>query len=464
MAVLFLENQNSNEYRQDVDKNLLELLSVNLSYTVYRELGDKGFIFKPKAGPQQNLNPLFSQTPQSISLSGEIQTLDLTSTRMLNNPQTLKSFMELAFSDPNSKRMLIIFGHGEGPKGLRNYNLGGLSKTISDALISRPGQKPLDIFWMDSCLMGNLEVAFQFRDFSKFYISSQETEFTSGAPFGSLSNISKLEARDTSISLAKEFAKSYSKTQQGLQSDSVGVSPTTVSVVDLDNLDIEDFKSLNQALKELTPAQKTNLASRISKASMESTNLVDLGVFLSLAQKFIKDPDIGQLRKTLGLRSKKSRVTNPPIHLRPSSLREFLVFGYNNWSHGDESDTDTLAKLPPELTPQGFVKGPNGKNFPYRKVRKELFTSPFAVGLDQFDYYFVKKLTDVPEQVYLKKRPGDLIEQENARGPIVFQSYTQGTGSKAERYSGLSILNPFGPLPSLDYLSLDFFKSTRWSK
>lgn len=143
------------------------------------------------------------------------------------------------------------------------------------------------------------------------------------------------------------------------------------------------------------------------------------------------------------------------------------MYGYQDWTKGDEKDIDTLSKLPNNLAPEKFIKGQLEKSWPTREVNKYIFITPFSPQLNSFAYYFVDPLTLLASsEIFTIKREVDLsiFERSNCSNPILFTAFTEGIGNSAKRYTGMSVLNPNAGLPNFDYPDLEFSKATQWAQ
>lgn len=76
---------------------------------------------------------------------------------------------------------MIIEDHGGGWKGVSwddkpndRLTMAELHQAIGDA--TKDGAEKLDVIAMDACLMGQLEVAYEIKDYSDFFVGSAEIE------------------------------------------------------------------------------------------------------------------------------------------------------------------------------------------------------------------------------------------------------------------------------------------------
>ena len=88
-----------------------------------------------------------------------------------------RTTMEKILALPTASERAICSDDGTG-HSLDTIELGSVLHEIKDIL----GQK-LDILGMDACLMSNIEVAYQVRNYAKFLVASEENEPNDGWPY-----------------------------------------------------------------------------------------------------------------------------------------------------------------------------------------------------------------------------------------------------------------------------------------
>lgn len=480
VAVLFLGAGESPEYQKDIDRNILELSKTfpgdHYRLSIYRELPTQNveYFVDRRSAKVQSWDPLFAQKPAvSISVPGELRFWERhkTEKNLLLEPLALEMFLKRAFRFPNSKRILVLYSHGEGYRGLGGgVSLKQLRANLEAALPERPG-RALDILWLDACFMANLEAAYELRNTSRFLIASEEAEFSAGAPFDMFESLAwgPDYPYRVAIDFAERFVESYSYLKKGSQRRAVFKSSATVSVLDLRRLEglVEKVSALTKGIGSFSQTQRANLRKNLPRLTMDRQDLVDFGsliVHLSRSKSFQStqvQEAVTQMRFLLDLQRPEKFQTNPRLIVSPSQSGAPIVFGYEEWTKGYRGDADSLEKLPDALHENitAFVNGPLGREWPSREVRDVLYFSPFTVGLNQFHYYYLDSTL-----LSSFKRTKDFVyfPSESLQNPVVFTGYTQGIGETAERYSGLSILDPTIGLPSFDYADLDFVTATGW--
>jgi len=463
VAILFLGSQEKEEVQGDVDRNILELAKTkpNRFYhlAIARDFAQRSvsYLSTPQTAAAESLwDPLFYSTPLSgVIIPGKLETVETQGNTILDDPERLKSFFGSIYRTPGAKRLLVIYGHGEAYDGLRLKKLLPLQKILTESIPARPGHAPTDILWMDSCFMGNLEAAYQLRNLTHYYLASQEAEFTAGMPFDSLSFLENGPSDVVTVAkdLARRFIESYSYIENGRQSSSVSNSSATMSLLNVQALPqfIKGFASLKKIMARDDLARALHQS---QSSTMEKPELLDLGQFLLAT----KSPLAATLLRSLNVSNKRILRSNPRVLIKPEAATRIL-FGFENWTRGQQSDGDIIQNLPRVLLPAGFAPGPKHSIWPYRSVQKRLYVSPFLPGISTFNF----KMHD---QYFSYTRKADIYFSESVRQDslILFQGYTQGVGQSAEKYTGLSIANPQFGAPNVDYLENDFYLETRWSE
>lgn len=165
------------------------------------------------------------------------------------NPQTLIDFAIWSMSKfPADKFCLILWDHGAGwsksVDGLRkdvcndetNYDSIQLSE-LKNALktITSDGNYKLELLGFDACLMGQIEVAYEVKNYCKYMTASEDSEPGNGWAYeGPLSNLVSTPNSITGEQLGALFVSYYTGYQ------------ITLSTIDINNLN-----SLNNAISNL---------------------------------------------------------------------------------------------------------------------------------------------------------------------------------------------------------------------
>jgi len=377
--------------------------------------------------------------------------------------QKLDTFLSKAFNDPDSKKMLIFYGHGVGPSGLKDLNTVALKKSLS-ALKTK-----IDVMWFDACFLANIEFLFEMRSFSTYSIASEEAEFTSGLPFESLIELPiQNSSKDAAVFLAKSFIDSYSYLKSGTQTHAVNTSSATISVVE--NAKLQNFakklKSIAKIIKSLPAETQSSLKNKlVKKFSMEKPDLIDLGHLLIELRLITKDratdDEITGLIRQLNIDSVKKLKSNPRIKINSPAPNAVMVYGFNYWENGFEKEFLSNELFSLTLKQDKFLEGPHNQKWP-AKTLKGSFTivTPFAPGIKSFEYYFLdangSSVLTSPVSI---SRTHDIVETNGET--LVYSAYTQRVGKLAERYTGINI-TIFNSAPSMDYFESEFNQLTRW--
>lgn len=188
-------------------------------------------------------------------------------------------FISDAFKNPQSKKILIIYGHGSAFDGFNQMSISEWEKYLPQ----------VDILWFQSCFMANIETVFQWRNHFQYFIGSQESEFSGGRTMTNLdaSLSTDLPAEKMALLLAKQYIVSYSYSAQGLSRFEREETGATIAVIEKEALihSIQYFQkawvNIKEKIKTLTEQQNLNQKINIIRkyASMENSKLTDLGLF-----------------------------------------------------------------------------------------------------------------------------------------------------------------------------------------
>jgi len=168
-----------------------------------------------------------------------------------NKPFFLPTIKTLSKSRAN--RRAIVFDDGSG-HSLDTVELGRILKQVTRMI----GQ-PLDILGMDACLMSNLEVAYQVKNYVRYLVASEEKEPDTGWPYSEMLKRLTEFPHQTTDSLAAHMVTTY--VQSCIDCNASG--PATLSAIDLAEID-----HLALPLDKLAEA----LITRMPKASRDIFN------------------------------------------------------------------------------------------------------------------------------------------------------------------------------------------------
>ena len=134
----------------------------------------------------------------------------------MGNPQTLFRFINYTVTNyPAEKYALILWDHGSGyfgacqdeDNGNDNLDLSEIKEALGEAY-SQLGIK-IDLLGFDACLMGNIEVAYEFRDYVDVIVFSQEYEPGDGWPYDSILSFLTSNPTASVESLATTIVNEY---------------------------------------------------------------------------------------------------------------------------------------------------------------------------------------------------------------------------------------------------------------
>ena len=474
LGVAFLGAEESAEYQQDIDANVLELARVSpsarLRLAIYREFPDRDVLFvpDPQSDEEVEWDALFSQSPiRGLKVPGRIQVWKHAE-GLLRNSERLQEFYRAAFSrqPKGAKRLLQLYAHGFATGGVRGATL----RQLREALEQAPR---LDLVWLDSCYMASVEVAFELRGVAPLLIASEDAEFSAGAPFEALQEIEgRKDARELAVELARRFLESYSYLQSGSQRRAVETSSATIAVIDTERLEssVADLGAVAAGVRALDPDSKKALARATRSIRLEKPELVDLGSYLRLLERSTTLPTEESLQALVRLlemleRDRTSRLkTSPRVTLYPPHEDTYLIYGYEDWTRGYEGDESAPPQLDVHLRPDAYFDGPGNHRWPAVRVHKRFSAAPFAVGLTEFNAAFWDPLGKEKPEFFRLARTTDVQEMvsRSDANPILYSGYTHGVGRSGERYTGLNVLDPTQNAATVDYVSTEFFRATSW--
>lgn len=512
VAIVFLGADETDDYQRDIDADIFELAKVlpvynseaeeKIRLSIYRDFQDKSVTYRvdPFAMRVTVWNDLYFEAPvDGIRVPGEIlvRAKEETEAGLFQHSEYMQEFLANAYTAGESRRLLILWGHGLGFQGMKGMRLGPLRELLERSIPARPPlganesmgmgseedniqtkRKPLDILWFDSCFMGTVEVAYEMKDLATHMIASQEAEFSTGAPLERLYQLEDdtLSTEEVSIILARDFIRSYSFLRGGTQTGAIEKSPATITAIDLAKIPtlVEEILAVRESQKNLRGGLRKELNATAQERNMEMEGLADLvGLMADLrdleATKDIAVEAINNvIRRVEGFgRANRAREALPITVRAPKGYpKAWLVFGYNEWMYGYEGDWGTLEKLPDGLHPDGFIEGKHGMKWPFKEVSGFMEVYPFTPGRNRFYYYYVDPKTGKRisgEESKLRWVDKEVVEFEaaNPENPIRFSAYTQSVGERSERYFGLAIFDPSGRMqPGVRHTR--FHEKTKW--
>ena len=301
------------------------------------------------------------------------------------SPETLKRFLDWGTKQfPSRRSMLVMWNHGgaafSDPDHLKSFCWDDTSKshlTLVD--LWRTAQHlatrtKFDVTGFDTCLLGHLETAFQFKRVSSFLVSSERVSPGYGWDYQALartlSRKPDIYPRELATAIAKDYQAFYQKEGE----------KTTISVTDLEKVGDRLVPAVNALAKNLTgvvqtsttrPALTDTMIQALGGASGSGEgNAIDLGYFGDLLQQNPKlPPETRNLAAKMTQELRRSVVTNLTTDLpagKYQGLKVYFSWRYNKMyadpSHqffGTQAWTDFLkaydkAPSPGNSTPNPF--------------------------------------------------------------------------------------------------------------
>lgn len=475
VAVVFLGRQEPADFQADIDRNLLELakLSPNARFrlSLLRQFPDRvtSAFFDGTSRSGSRWDALFANAPLAgVVVPGVISSMAAGRT-VMDEPALLGGFFRRAFARPNARRLLVIYGHGEGFRGLTEKPLLELQKNLESTIPSRVGAKALDLLWFDSCFMASLEVLTQLRNLSHFFLAAEDAEFSAGVPFDSFAELEDGpdDPRAMALFFAGRFLESYSFIEKGSQTGAVSTSSATIAVVESARLErvLPLFRPFVATLKTSDVAR---LLRAQPKMTMERPLLLDFGRLLWMIARDGRNTILTKAAQPLATAFEIGRTMqaqrSPRLLLSAPVPNSRVMFGFGDWTRGFEADPSLNWTAP--LQPTGYQAGPSQRRWPVRTINKRIYVQPFQPGVDVFNAVFLDANDKILGAPIRARRFRDIhfFSATRAENPVLFAGHTVGLGAQSDRYTGLNVADPTMGLPGLDYIETDFFKLTGWGQ
>lgn len=481
VTTVFFNNDNSVEFHQDIDQNILELsrndITKELSITLFRELPEYDYLYRPEGkGAGVIANHLFS-TPYlkpDFKVPGTFSKMGVGA---LERSGALEKILRSGFKNPHSLKVLFLYGHGVGATGFKDKDISLIKNEILQFIQNNDGQK-IDLIVYDSCFLGNLEFLYEMRELSTYSMASSESEFSQGQPFEVLdsllvsiqnSSTKQMAIKKVAADLLIKFLSSYSTIEKGKNANMVDTSSAVFALFDNSKFEslIADLKKLRKELSKLSLEKQNHLNKKWQKYAMDDQKLIDLGGFLKvlcLEDQNKENKEIAVLAKnllnTLNITESDFKSVSPAIQMRSPKPNEALALISVNNKSGE-----ALNKLLPTLK--------NIQTTPFTregevavKVNKVLRIAPFLPHIQSVEIRFIDPKTGKTLGLEKSiKRTKDLkIHENKMTSPIQFFGFTESQKTIEKRYSGLNISHPFKPMPNFDYMNLEFQSKTQWLK
>ncbi|MFL5804064.1 MAG: clostripain-related cysteine peptidase, partial [Roseiflexaceae bacterium] len=176
-----------------------------------------------------------------------------------------------SFVDPISDTLIRRGAYLAGGSGLSwdfssNYDYLD-SRKIRQAMarITANGTTKLDVVFYDVCLMGMVEVAYQLKDYARYFVSSQNIGWAPDGPEGRYKRmLQRIDPTTTPSAMAQLLVNSYA------QSMPLERHPYTISAIDMAAL-----PALTSALNSLSTAISTTLKITPAKVSLLKAAYLD---------------------------------------------------------------------------------------------------------------------------------------------------------------------------------------------
>ncbi len=149
--------------------------------------------------------------------------------------------------------------------------------------------KKLDILAFDACLMQEIEVAYEMRDYAKIQIAPQTIWPLSGFPYTEILSIIKKRPNINEIEMAREIVEICTNHYYGIQS----VAISAVNLENLTELKGKMNKAFNKIMANSSHEEIKDLRNRVQTISplnpspQITDDYVDLGDFLKLLNEYL---------------------------------------------------------------------------------------------------------------------------------------------------------------------------------
>lgn len=183
-----------------------------------------------------------------------------------------------ALSTPKAARRAICFDDGSG-HSLDTVELGRALRQVS-----RIAGRPLDILGMDACLMSNLEVAYQVKNYVRYVVASEENVPSTGWPYAEVLKRLTESPHEPAADLAAQMVEAYIR---ACTEDQATV-PVTQSALDLAEIDAPTraLDKLAEALIAHAPrASREVYAAQLETARFHHGTLWDISDFCRKLEK-----------------------------------------------------------------------------------------------------------------------------------------------------------------------------------
>lgn len=248
--------------------------------------------------------------------------LMVTSEENFDDPKVLSKHLTYAFQKyPAKKRGIIMWDHGgawdsgfggDSQNGTilnaKNLSVLQMRSALADVALSlNLGAKPFDFVDFDTCLMGNLESAYEFKNIAKYYSASAEIDYGKGHDYEKYFSIFTKNSKKNFSELVPEIIKSWDDHHKNAGiSDKYLRTKTILATGELDSLTM----NLNELVLSLISSLNNNhltfidflkiinwaspgFGSNIEGDSSDPMALRDIGHMVSLMTNTL-DPSVNE--------------------------------------------------------------------------------------------------------------------------------------------------------------------------
>ncbi len=248
----------------------------------------------------QDTGPTIGSTPLTTPLPTEPN---------MGDPNTLLNFIIFGQTyAPADNYLLILWDHGAGFYGVCFDETSGNDRLVPEDLatvLSSGAIQPIDIVAFDACLMGQLELAYEIRNYTDFVVFSEESIPWFGFPYEkfllSLVNTPGSSPTELAGEIVFRYQEAYNT---GGIYEAAGEIAICLSAIDTSKLDIVAEALDNLTLSLLPHSSIVNYYSAISQArgqtqSFAWPDFMDLAHFAQQIDATIIDPTISEAALTL---------------------------------------------------------------------------------------------------------------------------------------------------------------------
>ena len=286
------------------------------------------------------------RTPFSFLINNGVETaLDFVpTTEKMTDTSSLTEFINWGISNyPSTSVMLTLWNHGGNIRGYgndeitnSNFTIPTLQTAIGNSDFIMNGNK-FDLFGFDACLMANMEALSAFKDFTSYYVASEETEPGHGWNYTPIINYMENDTEFFGDNLGIEVVNSYY--QHGQDNETKGL---TLGVMDMSKVTELEDKIMTLFNKIETTSTYRSLQKARGKAEEYSKDLqdpeysqdvVDLG---DLMKKLINtEPQLATEAQAVLDAVKSTVIHNRKDNTRPQATGISFYLPHNAFADND---------------------------------------------------------------------------------------------------------------------------------